>query len=94
MENREHIEETLPHEVPFVVGSDSPALGKRCQHCLEKIKLGDRAKRIHTVGIGTPKNVMHFEHADACESPVEGNTPFKCGVGGGVRVIRSTKALS
>lgn len=80
---------------PFTVILGSGAIGKFCQNCTEKIKVGERVqerKRRGLIPVNADPSQKFYEHASGCVYE-GGERGFGQGTGGGNRVIRSSKNL-
>jgi hypothetical protein len=81
-------------EKSFFACSQDPALGRTCQRCLQKIKVGDRVIEYKTESKLRPQGSpdLFYRHVN-CESAPDGRSDFGQDTGGGTRVIRSTRGL-
>lgn len=81
---------------PFIVTPGHQAVGKFCQVCTEKIKVGEQIRERGRISLLNPANIdpnlKFYEHAKECFSS-ENASGFGQGTGGGKQIIKSGRHL-
>ncbi len=77
----------------FTVVEGDPALGKFCQECAAKIRIGDRVIERIPHSLTAKQDVLFYVHLPGGCDNASTNSDFGNNTGGGTRVIRSTRNL-